>query len=374
MLNGIYEVTPETLKTLYKFNIESGRNLMTFGSAGIGKTQMAEQAAQEMGYDVLYLNLSVLEAPDLMGLPEVKDGKAVYALPHNFPREDDDNAKPVVLLVDEIDKAKPELQNPMLELFQSRTINGTKLKIKAILATGNLPDEGAFSLPVSHALTNRCKVYKVVSDFDSWIGWAQGRVNSLVVAFLMRNQEFLLRPPPSDDDTAYAHPSPRAWTNAAMDLDDAENTDIEFKTMLVSGYCGMEAATKFRVWIDYYQHVEKHVDQLVKNGTFPPSDLSVDHQLVCAVSSLTQVVKLARKEMKDMKEPEKKKMVKESLARVCKWLKELPSEHKTVAIKSSMDTKDLDEGGTNIMGKYEFVRVPEFTAVIRECSALFNKK
>jgi MoxR-like ATPase len=173
MLTNVFEIDQSTYKNVLKFNIRSGGNLVVLGMAGTGKTEMAQDSITEEGFEYVYLNLSVLEAPDLIGLPIITADKQVdYANPRFLPRMDI-TPKPMVLLVDEIDKAKPELQNPLLELFQFHSINGTKLNIQAIIATGNLPEEGAFSQPISHALTNRCKVFKLTHSFESWRDWAQ---------------------------------------------------------------------------------------------------------------------------------------------------------------------------------------------------------
>ena len=121
MLTGVHNIDQATLATLYRFSIESGGNIMIFGAAGCGKTEMAVQAAASKNREHVYLNLSVLEAPDLMGLPMIDPETKLseYATPRFLPLK---GSRPqgVVLIVDEIDKRKPELQNPMLELFQFR--------------------------------------------------------------------------------------------------------------------------------------------------------------------------------------------------------------------------------------------------------------
>lgn len=138
----------ENLKTIeindlyrnIKHAIRTGSNILVFGPAGIGKTEIAIQMAKEMGFKHTYLNLSVLESPDLVGIPYVDDSSGRYvtkfAQPELFPAYSEDEEK-VVLVVDELDKCKQELHAPMLELLHSRSINGKKLNIQAIIATAN---------------------------------------------------------------------------------------------------------------------------------------------------------------------------------------------------------------------------------------------
>jgi hypothetical protein len=351
MLTGITEIDQGQLKNLMRFAIRRGTNILTFGAAGTGKTEMAMQACTDEDIDYIYLNLSVLEAPDLMGLPCLSEENGhkstTYALPEMLPRKG--TGKEKVLLVDEADKAKPELQNPCLELFQFRSINGKPLDVKAVIATGNLPDEGAFSQPMSHALTNRCAVFRVSCAFEPWREWAvDNSVNNLIVGFLSKNQEYLLQPPPEGDETAYCHPSPRAWTLAARDLDGTMGakdltSDVDFQTLLVAGRVGQGAAVKFKVWLEHYRFIEPIIDALAKNGTKPDtSKMTIDRQLVCALGAVGRMMAATKEEHKGNKDAHKKEVHKVT-SNVMDWLKELPSEFQIAAVKSTLSMKVIQD-------------------------------
>jgi len=347
MLTNINEIDQETLMRVLRFTIKSGGNLMTFGPAGIGKTEMAMQACKEEGYRFVYLNLSVLEAPDMVGLPQVQDGKTSYAPPETIPLRDD-NQKKVVLLVDEVDKAKPELQNPCLELFQFRAMNGREMNIHSVIATGNLPDEGAFSQPVSHALTNRCLVFRVTHAFDPWLQWATGpaAVHPLIVGFLSKNPEYLLMPDASGDTTAYCHPSPRQWTLAAKDLEHTSTADhIDFQTLLIAGRVGTAAAVKFRVWLEHYRHVEPLIEALVKKGEHPDiKNMAIDRQFVCALSAVGAIAAECRKTLAPGKDKEEqKKKTHKYTENVFTWLGKLPSEFVIGAVKTVLNMKMIQD-------------------------------
>jgi hypothetical protein len=362
MLTGVMEVDQAETLNLYKFTIRRGGNMMVFGPAGTGKTEMALQACSELEYEFKYLNLSVLEAPELMGLPRIDEAtnKVKYALQEGFPLKGE-RKKPVILVADEVDKAKPELQNPMLELFQFRSINGMKLDFHAVIATGNLPDENAFAQPVSHALTNRCGVYRMKHAFEPWREWAANSgINPLIVGFLSRNTNFLLQPPADGDDTAYAHPSPRAWAEASKDLDETSLDDpIEFQELLVAGRCGVGAATKFKVWLEHYRFIEPMIDALVTKGTHPNNDLTIDRQIVCAIAGVDAIASKCRAEAKDAKaKDEQVKQVLQTAKNVTGWLKGLPVDHQVAAVKSVMTME--------IIQKFGLTKVPEFMEVINK--------
>ncbi len=348
MLTGVFEIDSATYMQALAFNILSRGNLLVLGMAGTGKTEMAQDACVKAGFEHIYLNLSVLEAPDLIGLPMITaDQRVAYATPQFMPKMDGGATKPLILIVDEIDKAKPELQNPLLELFQFHSINGVKLNIQAIVATGNLPEEGAFSQPISHALTNRCKVFKVKHNFDGWAEWAQeAGINPLVIGFLSKNREYLSMPAVEGDPTAYTRPSPRSWTMAARDLDMTnKNHTLDFQTLLVAGRVGTAAAAKFRVWLDYYRHVEPIVEKLLKDGTHPSvHDMTVDKQLVCAISAVNAVAIEAKAagESKGDKDKAVKK-VQDVAKRIFGWIKTLPSEFQIGAVKSTLNMKLIQD-------------------------------
>lgn len=303
MLTDILEIDQPTLQKMYDFTINTNGNIIIFGPAGIGKTEMAIQSAKHNNIKYVYVNLSVLEAPDMVGLPRIGEDVTTYAPPEFLPLADK-GEDPVILILDEIDKAKEELQNPMLELFQFRSINGRALAIKAILATGNLPDERAFSRKISHALTNRCMVYQVRSDFDAWRKWAlEANINSLVLGFLERNQGLLLDKAHSDDPTAYANPSPRSWAWAAKDLDsldfrefsklnseesDIDNAFINFQFKIVAGRVGHTAAFKFKTWLKYYRVLEPLIDVLVEDGE-RPENLTSDSIMIFTIAALSKM-------------------------------------------------------------------------------------
>lgn len=356
MLTGVFSIGMGVYADILRFNIANRGNLLVLGQAGIGKTEIPQQIAAELGFQAHVLDLSVLEAPDLVGLPIITEKRqVVYATPEHLPRVTD-GGKPIVLIVDELDKAKPELQNPMLSLFQTHMLNGIKFNIQAIVATGNLPDEGAFSQPISHALTNRCKVYRVETNFDAWQENAANRgVNALVIGFLGKNQEMLSRPSVEGDPTAYTRPSPRSWTQAAAELDAtmapgalAQHRSVEFQTLLVAGRVGMEAATKFRVWLEHYRHLEPMIEKLCKEGKAPdPRELSIDRQMVCAIAAVSEVSNQMRKHQGEA--AKHKEAVQKLANNVFGWVVKLPTEFQIAAVKSSLVME--------LVQKFELVKV-----------------
>ena len=346
MLTNVPTVGMERYLKLLSHTMTTGGNLMVLGMAGTGKTESAKSIAEAQGFDVVYLNLSVLEAPDLLGLPMIDADKTVtYAAPRCVPR----SGKKRIFLIDEVDKSKPELQAPLLELIQFRTINGEDVAMQASILTGNLPDEGAHSQLISTALTNRCLVYRLQHEFEPWRLWAlSASLNPLVVGFLIKNPQLLSVAANPDDPTAYCRPSPRSWAAAARELDAARSQDSDLLTDLVAGRVGEDAAVKFKVWLDHYRVIEPIVDKVMAGKPVKVDDLSIDKVFVLAISLAGQVRSTTPKNAKE-------------IAKRCfNVINEFPPEVQIGAVKASLDMATIQKLGLHA--------VPEVMSVYHRIS------
>jgi MoxR-like ATPase len=206
--------------------------------------------------------------------------------------------RPVVILFDEVDKALPETNQILLELLQFSSINGRKLNIKACILTGNLPDEHAHVNQISHAISKRCKTFKLDISFNIWQTWAiKNNIHTNVVQFLSSDPKMLNVPAPDGDTTAYAMPSPRTWEYVSDTLYSLEkekytpkNDDDILLLKLISGSIGDIAATKYSNWFKYYKKYDPIINDLITNGTHPnTTNLSEQNCLVLGVSACSKL-------------------------------------------------------------------------------------
>lgn len=281
MLTNVPEISVEEYISLIDEAIIQKSNIIVLGPPGIGKTDIPAQRAEVAGIGHSRLDLSVMEAPDLIGMPVInKKSKQTQFFPPDILPISGSN----ILIADEVDKCKPELQNPLLSLFRYRTINKTKYSIDTIIGTANEPDNGAFSLPISMALTDRCMVFRLKFSVNAWISWAKdNRLNPIVIGFILKNPDWLIRSSKTNDLTEYNKPSPRGWTYTALHIDRLTNPDLKHK--IVSGYVGEAAAIEFKVWLDYYNKIDEPIEYLVKTGEFP-KNLSEDCIMVGALKAM----------------------------------------------------------------------------------------
>src|SRR5262249_30863948 len=62
------------------------RAVLLEGPTGVGKSEIVRSVADALGMETIVLDLSLLEPPDLVGLPVVRDGRTEYALPRALPK------------------------------------------------------------------------------------------------------------------------------------------------------------------------------------------------------------------------------------------------------------------------------------------------
>ena len=104
----------------------SSQNIMLSGRHGIGKSEILTKYYEERGMKVVALFLGQMSDPgDLIGLPnkDEKTGKTEFMPPYWFPTD----GKPVVLFLDELNRARPEVLQTIMDLALNRKLAGRQL-------------------------------------------------------------------------------------------------------------------------------------------------------------------------------------------------------------------------------------------------------
>jgi len=287
--NNLQHLDQEQAFNLIKFFIVSQQNIFLFGKRGIGKTQLALQAAKACKMKVSYINLSVLERADLIGYPNIFSSEETISFksPYFLPFLHQDDKPDHIILFDEVDKAAPEITSPLLEILQFKTINGKALNATCCILTGNLIDERSYSNNISSALLDRGSKFILQFNFEKWIDWAKlNNIHDLILGFLNHNPNYIS----SNDDIQYASPSPRGWTLASDALWKAKKLklfDSETISQIVSGFVGSEAGLKFKLWYDHYRFFDPHIYSLNELGqmNFNFDQLTPSEKLIFVVSA-----------------------------------------------------------------------------------------
>ena len=109
----------------------STQNIMLVGKHGIGKSEILTSYFNSKGMKVVTLFLGQMADPgDIIGIPskvekQDADGKATsrtdFTPPYWFPQDD----QPIVLFLDELNRARPEILQTVMDLTLNRKLAGT---------------------------------------------------------------------------------------------------------------------------------------------------------------------------------------------------------------------------------------------------------
>ncbi len=176
------------------------RPVLLEGSTGIGKSQIVGEFARERGLGFVVLDLSLLEPPDLVGLPIIEGGRTHYATPAELP-----NQGSGVLMLEELNRAEIPVMQPALQLLSARRLHAYELPEGWTCVAAINPEDGDYQ--VNHldpALRARFLQLSVYADRDTWMAWAASTNVHPVITRLA-----------SDHQDIFDQAPPRSWTYAS---------------------------------------------------------------------------------------------------------------------------------------------------------------
>ena len=222
----------------------ASQNIMLTGKHGIGKSQILEKFFTARGERVVILFLGQMSDPgDLIGLPRLDEttGKTLFMPPYWFPTD----GKPVVLFLDELNRARPEVLQTIMDLTLNRMLAGRKLPEGSRVISAVNDGEEYQLTDLDPALVSRFNIYEFKPTAQEWLLWAsKAGLDSRVIDFISENPEML-------DGTAFTRedqgleksPDRRGWERVSKVLQKNEVTPL-LKTV-IAGIVGMPAASKF---------------------------------------------------------------------------------------------------------------------------------
>ncbi len=174
----------------------AGLPVLLSGSHGIGKSQYLEAYARSRGCDVYVLDLSLLEATDLTGLPYLSEGRTRFAPPSTLPPSD--ATRPCVLVLEELNRCDRSVRQPCLQLLTTRRLNDYRLPNDCFLAACVNPENAGYEVdPFDPALASRFITLHVTAARDHWVAWAREHgLHPSVVRFVERFSQAFDRAPP----------------------------------------------------------------------------------------------------------------------------------------------------------------------------------
>ena len=181
----------------------AGQSALLIGTHGIGKSEFLASYAQTRGIESFVLDLSLLEATDLTGLPYREGGLTYFAPPAVLPPADLE--RPSMLVLEELNRCDRSVRQPCLQLLTARRLNQYHLPRACFVAASLNPEHLDYDVDtIDVALESRFVRLHVEPERSAWVLWArQAGVYGPVVRFVERFGRALERAPP------------RAWTQVA---------------------------------------------------------------------------------------------------------------------------------------------------------------
>lgn len=231
-LNYILDNTPAT------------QNIMLVGKHGIGKSRILEDYFSKKGAKVVTLFLGQMSDPgDLIGLPEKneKTGKTDFMLPYWFPVD----GEPVVLFLDELNRARPEVLQTIMDLTLNRKLAGKSLPNGSrIISAVNNGNEYQLT-DLDPALVSRFNIYEFAPTVEDWLLWAlSSGIDDRIIAFISENPEYLDGDMSSPIDGLERTPDRRSWERTSAIIKNLEALSDDAKA-LVTGIIGNRATADF---------------------------------------------------------------------------------------------------------------------------------
>ncbi len=148
---------------------------------------------------------SQLAPEDLIGVPQIVDGRSVFCPPRMIAREE-----PYCLFLDELNASAPEVMKAFYSLILEKRIGEYVLpEGSVVVGAGNRTQDQAIVRPMPSALINRLIHVHLRSSHRDWLAWAYGaEIHPWVVEYIEARPDQLWSAPPKHEEP---FSTPRAW-------------------------------------------------------------------------------------------------------------------------------------------------------------------
>lgn len=299
---------PSEIATALRCCIESKQPVIVWGAPGIGKSQVAQQLTALLLRILFDVRAALLDAVDLRGIPNVRDGLTHWCPPSFLPSASQGAS---ILLLDELNRAPTMVQNALLQLILDRKLGEYTLPdtCEIVACCNRESDGGVQKMP--QALANRFVHLHMEPDLDDWCRWAvTANIEPAVIAFLRFRPDLLHQ----FSRTERAFPTPRSWEFVSRITAKKPGNGIEHA--LYCGAVGDGAAVEYSAFLRLFRELP-NIDAILLNPA--TAQLPTQPATMFAVAAA-----LARRASV------------QNFARVLEYTSRLPQEYGVYAVKDAV--------------------------------------
>lgn len=203
-MESAFTVTPAQLPEIL-LHVAVVRPVFLWGAPGIGKSSLVRNFAESLGLECVTLIGTQLAPEDLIGVPQIVDGRSRFCPPEAIARD-----QPYCLFLDELNAASPDVQKAFYSLILDRRIGNYELPEGSIvIGAGNRAADNALARPMASALANRLMHVHLRASAVDWLQWAgEAAIHPWIVDYLIERPDHLWSAAPKVEAP---FSTPRSW-------------------------------------------------------------------------------------------------------------------------------------------------------------------
>lgn len=245
---------PRKLRKALISTIKAQIPAFIWGPPGVGKSQLTQQIAADLEFDLIDLRLSQLDPADIRGIPsiDIENRLSVWNAPEFLPRPGV-HADNGILFFDELNSAHPATQTVAYQLILDRKVGDYTMPDGwTALAAGNRAEDKAIVNRMSSALSNRFLHLDFTVFPEDWIAHATAAKFIPEVISFIRYMPQMLHNMPTEGELERAFPTPRSWEFVSTLLPFVDK-ELEFE--IISGLVGEGTAGQFVAYNEIYTNL-----------------------------------------------------------------------------------------------------------------------
>ena len=248
-----YSLRPEALASTLNALVKARQPSMIWGPPGVGKSQIAQSVATELGWKYIDVRALLLDPVDLRGIPWRDNDRTRWAPPEFLPPTLTEEH--YLINIEELPSAVPMVQAALYQLVLDRKCGEYELPPgAALIACGNRQSDRGVVHRMPTPLASRFVHLELTVDMDDWQAWAaRNGVAAEVMFFLQMRPELLHQFNPRSEENAF--PCPRTWEFVSNLVNAGGLGSPEEERAVYRGTVGEAAAVEFSAFLTIWRQL-----------------------------------------------------------------------------------------------------------------------